>query len=92
MAVTIGLCLGMELGVGVVTVGWSWRERSMHGSSDSAVVFTTLTTIGRNRASYILNVENGVGVGESAFGGNVAGADVAWVFVSHIRENPKFLT
>ena len=45
-----------------IAMAWSWRERSIHASSNAAVVVAM--SVGRDWRGWVFNVEQGVGVGE----------------------------
>ena len=61
MSTTNGLAAFID-----IAMAWSWRERSIHASSNAAVVVAM--SVGRDWRGWVFNVEQGVGVGEVGLG------------------------
>ena len=76
---TISLRLSMKLSMAIGAngvVSLSWRERRMHAGRNPAVGVDA--AVRADWGGRVLDVENGVGVGEAALvGGGCAGADAA---------------
>lgn len=64
------LSIAIVLLADYVTIACSWRKWSVDASSNAAIVLhaTTTHTVGRDWRGWILEVKDGVGVGETALG------------------------